>query len=315
MTFEEFKAHYQKLSVKESENIVSHNPLVSVCVATYQHSNYIRKCLDSILMQKTDFIFEILLGEDASTDGTRDICIEYAEKNINKIRLFLHHRENNISIEGCPTGRFNFIYNLYNTKGKYIAICEGDDYWTDPLKLQKQVDFLEDHPDYSVCFHPVKILRREKLINDIITRQVKETTNIYDLAKGNYLHTVSVIFRKKSEELPKWLLVCPIGDYPLHMINAENGKIKKLKDTMAVYRIHDSNMWANQKEDLRLQKTIQCIDVLASKFDDQANNNLNNQKKKLLRLLDKKDKLFLTINWLKKIIWRRYIWLTGGHHN
>src|SRR5690606_4409195 len=114
------------------------NPVVSVCVQTYQHAPYIRECLDSILMQKTDFPFEILLGEDESSDGTREICIEYAEKFPDKIKLFLHRRENNIQIFGYPTGRFNFLTNLYSSNGKYIAICEGDDYWTDSDKLQKQ---------------------------------------------------------------------------------------------------------------------------------------------------------------------------------
>jgi len=134
---------YQKVPVREYSNQVNKKPVVSVCVQTYQHVNYIKDCLDGILMQKTTFPSEILLGEDASTDGTREVCIEYAEKYPKKIRLFLHHRKNNIKINGSPTGRFNFLYNLYSARGKYIAICEGDDYWTDPYKLQKQVDFLD----------------------------------------------------------------------------------------------------------------------------------------------------------------------------
>ena len=85
--------------------------------------------------------FEILVGEDASSDGTRDVCIAYAKKYPKKIKLFLHSRENNIRVYGKPTAKFNSAYNSYNAKGKYIAICEGDDFWTDPLKLQKQVDF------------------------------------------------------------------------------------------------------------------------------------------------------------------------------
>src|SRR5690606_25596514 len=109
---------------------------------------YIRECLDSILMQKTDFPFEILLGEDASTDGTREISIEYADKYPDKIRLFLHHRENNIEILGTPTGRFNSLYNLFSARGTFIALCEGDDFWTDEKKLQKQYEFMVTNPDY-----------------------------------------------------------------------------------------------------------------------------------------------------------------------
>lgn len=149
----EFKTKYEYKSVVENKNDVSEDPIISVCVQTYQHADYIEDCLKGILMQETDFKYEILLGEDASSDGTREICIKYAKNHPDKIRLFLHHRENNIKINGSPTGRFNFLYNLYTAKGKYIALCEGDDYWTDPYKLQKQVDFLEANPDLAMCTH------------------------------------------------------------------------------------------------------------------------------------------------------------------
>src|SRR5690606_21433837 len=142
MNFQEFKKEYQKVPVEEFPSNVPDSPKVSVLVQTYNHAPYIRQCLDGILMQETDFDFEILLGEDASTDGTREICIEYAQEHPDKIRLFLHSRENNISINGRPSGRFNFCNNLFEANGEYIAFCEGDDYWIDEFKLQKQMDFL-----------------------------------------------------------------------------------------------------------------------------------------------------------------------------
>jgi glycosyltransferase involved in cell wall biosynthesis len=125
MNFQEFLGQYQKVPVEHYAHQVPGKQIISVCVQTYQHVNFIRECLDSILMQETNFPFEILLGEDASTDGTREICIDYAEKYPDKIRLFLHHRENNIAINGSPTGRFNIIYNLffYNL---ISAICNSD---------------------------------------------------------------------------------------------------------------------------------------------------------------------------------------------
>ena len=141
MSLEEFKSKYEKVPVEHYPTKVPEEPLVSVCVQTYQHVDYIEDCLEGILMQETSFSYEILLGEDASTDSTRNICIEYAERYPDKIRLFLHSRENNIEIGGQPTGRFNYLYNLYNANGKYIALCEGDDYWTDSLKLQKFLNF------------------------------------------------------------------------------------------------------------------------------------------------------------------------------
>ena len=138
---EKFLAKYQKVPVVEFQNKVCKNPLVTVLVLTYQHVSYISKCLDGILMQETNFDFEILVGEDESSDGTRDICIEYAKKYPDKIRLFLHSRENNIEIYDKLTAKFNSSYCHYSAKGKYLALCEGDDFWIDPLKLQKQVDF------------------------------------------------------------------------------------------------------------------------------------------------------------------------------
>src|SRR6476659_4743748 len=153
MNFEEFKEKYQKVPVDLFPNHVTAHPLVSVSAQTYQQVAYIKDCLEGILMQQTNFPFEILLGEDQSTDGTREICIEYAKRYPNKFRLFLHHRENNIKVSERPTAKFNFLYNLFSARGKYIAMCEGDDYWTDPLKLQKQVDEMEANLDINICSH------------------------------------------------------------------------------------------------------------------------------------------------------------------
>ena len=124
-------------------------PLVSICCITYNHARFIRKCLDGFLIQETSFPIEILIHDDASTDGTDGIIREYADKYPDLI-LPLFETENQYS-----QGKQNKIdfYNYRRARGKYIAYCEGDDYWTDPLKLQKQVDFMESHPDYSVCFH------------------------------------------------------------------------------------------------------------------------------------------------------------------
>ena len=128
-------------------------PLVSVCIQTYQHAGFIAECLDSVLMQHTNFSFEIILGEDESKDDTRKICKEYAEKYPSKIKLFLRSRKDVIYINGKPSGRFNLIENLKSCQGKYIALCEGDDYWVEPLKLQKQVDLLEKNPQLIACHH------------------------------------------------------------------------------------------------------------------------------------------------------------------
>lgn len=223
-----------KVSPIEYPHTVTKNPTVSVCVQTYQHVNYIRQCLDGILMQKTTFDFEILLGEDASKDGTREICIEYAKKHPNKIRLFLHNRKNVITIEGTPTGRYNFIYNLYKAKHKYIAIIEGDDYWIDEYKLQKQIDFLEANSDFSGCFHDTFILD-EKLS---LFRQYSKTT-FYTKDTVNNLslfHTSSFLFKNYNFDFPLCFLDVASSDMALFSMVSKNGKLHRIPNVMSVYR-------------------------------------------------------------------------------
>lgn len=124
-------------------------PLVSICCVTYNHAQFIRKCLDGFLMQQTDFPVEILIHDDCSTDGTTEIIREYEAKYPELISP-LYEEEN--QYQHGKAAEIDF-YNYRRARGKYIAYCEGDDYWTDPLKLQKQVDFMEANPEYSVCFH------------------------------------------------------------------------------------------------------------------------------------------------------------------
>ncbi|MBZ9628899.1 glycosyltransferase [Psychroflexus sp. CAK1W] len=262
MDITEFKKTYEHKKVIENNNQIIQNPVVSVCIQTYQHVNYIEQCLDGILMQKTDFNYEILLGEDASTDGTREICMDYANRFPDKIRLFLHHRENNIKIGGQPTGRFNFLYNLYLAQGKYIALCEGDDYWTNPLKLQKQVDFLEGNEEYVMCFHKVVLLSKGELIEDNITKVPKDHEMITDLAeKGNYIHTPSVMFKGQNLDFPNEFRLSPIGDFFLYMLLAKNGKIGYINEKMTVYRL-GSGIWSNKTAYERNMKTVYTFALL-----------------------------------------------------
>jgi glycosyltransferase involved in cell wall biosynthesis len=257
MDFEGFKNKYQKLPVEKCPDLVKLDPVVSVCVQTYQHAEFIAECLDSILRQKTDFDFEILLGDDASTDGTRQICLEYAEKYPDKIRLFLHHRDNNIRVEGIPTGRFNFLYNLFSAKGKYVAHCEGDDYWTDPLKLQKQVDFLEANSDCVLCHHWQKVAE----VDEQGIYRVKEApTNGHgyfphaktqvDAVFDNKLRVKvrTLMFRNCIRTLPDWICEVSFGDVPLSMILGQYGQFGFINEPMAVYRLTGRGLSSVGKE-------------------------------------------------------------------
>ncbi len=248
---------------------------MSVCVITYNHEKYISAAIEGILMQQASFPFEIIIGEDCSTDSTRSIVKEYADDNIDIIKT--QFPEEN---RGMIT---NFSLVLQAAKGKYVAICEGDDYWTDPLKLQKQVDFLEANTDYSICFHNVKIWREveQELVDDFITTDVPETTDVYLLAKENYIHTPSVIVRKNDKVLPdiEKLGKLSVGDYPLYMLYAKYGKIKKLQDCMAVYR-HGTGVWSvNEDIEYKYSSWLDLLEKLCVYFkdDEVLVNNLKEQ--------------------------------------
>ena len=290
-------------------------PLVSISVVTYQHKNYIKQCLDGILMQQTTFSFEIILGEDESKDGTREICIDYANKYPDKIKLFLRNRNNVIYINGNATGRYNFIENLKSTKGKYIALCEGDDYWTDPLKLQKQVDFLEANPDFVICFHKVKVLTKtEGLVDDFITEdrfnKIKEfpitQKSLFDYS--NFIHTPSVMFRNIIKDYPLEFELSPIGDYLLYFVLTNNGYIHRIENVMAVYRYGNgiySKLIDKEKNKIGLKFQI-CLlsytnsDYIKKRIIKNLYNKINYNEKKNVDNLTTKKLLKLIIKRIKK---------------
>lgn len=235
---------------------------VSCLVITYNQKEYIKQCIDGIAMQKTSFPFEIIIGDDDSTDGTREILIEYASK-VPNIKLNL----SKIRGSGIP-GKQNFMTTLEMCNGQYVSLCDGDDYWTDPYKLQKQVDFLDANLEYALCFHQVAVLKNETIEEDVITKKVTEITTISDLAKGNYIHTCSVVYRNNLfQKLPDYFLKAPIGDYFLHMLNARFGKIKCINEKMAVYRLHETSVWSSKKQKEREVIWIDFIKKIKPNFE------------------------------------------------
>lgn len=238
------------------------NIKVSICCITYNHEPFIRECLDGFLMQQCDFDYEIIINDDASTDGTREILLEYQKKHPDKIILSL--QEENQYQKGVRGMFIRFVFP--RAKGKYIALCEGDDYWTDPLKLQKQVDFLEKNEDYMVCFHNVLELAHDgNQTPSRLNRNENKTFTILDLAKGNLIHTPSVIYRKIFDSYPPWLPECPAGDYPLHMLHAEKGKIYCIAENMAVYR-KGVGIWSSQERNSILLNWLKVQNLLLNHF-------------------------------------------------
>lgn len=279
------------------------NPLASVCVVTYNHKDYIKQCLDGVLMQQTNFPYEIILGEDGSTDGTREICMEYAEKYPEIISLFLRSRKDVIYINGKPTGRYNMIECLKEARGKYIALCEGDDYWTDPLKLQKQVDFLESNSDSSFVSCGYYQLKSNKLF-PVEIKQKKVT--IESVFNKNIFNTASLVFRRRViSDLPDLIYKANAGDWFLQAWACKFGYGYAMDDYMAVYRIHQSSLWSSMDSKtmgLRGVNTLKLFkEVFKSKNEKKLIGEAIKARKKEFKL-DWKSRLKAKIKfWIKKI--------------
>jgi hypothetical protein len=159
-------------------------------------------------------------------------------------------------------------------KGKYIAFCEGDDYWTSPFKLQKQVDFLEANEGFAICHHNMQVICEENTKEPHLSNSPdqKEVTTIEDLAHGNYIYTASCLCRNGLfGKTPEWLAKCPVGDYPTHMLNAQFGKIKYIPEVMGVYRVHKDGFWECKDEIYRIGKWIDLIDHMKNHFSPGIN--------------------------------------------
>ena len=260
-------------------------PLVSICSITYNHDKYIKDAMDGFLKQETNFPFEIVISDDCSTDNTRSLLKGYLERFPDKIRLLLP--EENLGVVK------NFSTTIAACRGKYIALCEGDDYWTDPLKLQKQVDFMEAHPECSLCCHRVLFKKVgdesfseifPKVDNDrVFTRQ--------DFSPEFYPKTLSVLFRNNNiTEYVKLSKKFKTGDTPLWFFLSQYGDIGYLNQIMGVYRIHPSGIYSLTSD---LQKAIISYDThhkLCKKFNlDPVEVNLMWKSLHLLELLDREN--------------------------
>jgi glycosyltransferase involved in cell wall biosynthesis len=215
--------------------------LVSISCITYNHVSYIRKCLDGFLNQKTNFLFEILIHDDASIDGTIDIIKEYETKFPGIVKP-IYQTENQYS-KGV---KISFTYQFPRAKGKYVALCEGDDYWIDPYKLQKQVVFLEENPDYGLVHTNYIIVNKDNCLLKKINRKWPSGNVLMDIFYGNYhISTPTTMFRHSLyEEMKSSLSDNPIfkmGDLPLWLEFSYRSKVKYFHDPMVAYRVLDES--------------------------------------------------------------------------
>lgn len=236
---------------------------ISVIMITYGHEKFIRQAVEGVLMQKCNFNVELIIANDASPDKTSDIVYDIIKTNPNANRIKYINRDKNIG------GQNNFKDAFEQCKGKYIAHCEGDDYWTDPCKLQKQINFLETNPDYVLTFHKIKILQPNGiLVDDFITKIPENYQTIEALAQyGNYIHTPSIVYKNIINELPFEMMISPIGDYFLYMIIAQHGKLKYFEESMAVYRF-GVGIHSTQGHIKMAKSNFKLFTLLLSYFND-----------------------------------------------
>lgn len=216
--------------------------LVSINCITYNHEKVIANAIEGFLMQKTNFKYEILIGEDCSTDKTRVVIEEYIRKFPSKIRM--------ITSEG-NIGFMENIKRLYqNSKGRYIAVCEGDDYWIDPLKLQKQVGYMEAHKECTFCFHnaeKVDAMGKRTNIVMLSNKKNKKIFNAGEMALFGFIPTASHIYRKEClQNPPEWYMKSSVGDLPLLLIATSKGYAYYFDEVMSHYRTGQINSEAGK---------------------------------------------------------------------
>ena len=242
---------------------------LSVIMITYGHEEYIEAAINGVLMQDCNFSFELIVADDNSPDQTMFIVEKLKSQHPKgSIIKYTKHQKNK-----GPNP--NFLWASKQCKGKYIAICEGDDYWTDPLKLQKQVDFLEANEDYAICGSLANVIYEdEEILSDI--EGEAGVFNQLDLAQRNFIPTASALIKREHIfNLPYWFTDCPIGDWPLFLICSGYGKIKIFNEAMVVRRVHAGGIWGanlnNKKSFKNNQSLLHFFTIIRDKFSSEIN--------------------------------------------
>lgn len=279
---------------------------VSVCITTYNHGEFIVEALDSVMSQEVEFDYEVLVGEDQSSDNTREIVLEYAKRFPDKITVFLHdYPEDYVRVNG----RTNFVFNLEKARGEYIALLDGDDYWTDTRKLAKQVAFLDSHPAFSTVFH-----RADWIENGLITKgrygpyEVKEFYTVDDLLEySNFIPSCSAMFRRGLfGDFPDWFYKAPYGDLPLHVMNALHGKIGFINESMAVYRVHSGGRYTCKSDIYKMINNYHCFELMARNLNlwqkESCQRYVSQLYNKIIKIVKEEDILLEAISLLDKVV-------------
>lgn len=235
---------------------------VTIILTTYNHERFLAQAFDGILSQKVDFDTEIVVAEDCSTDGTRDIVRAYQRNHGERIRpLFRSH---NVGMNR------NLISGIQASRGEYLALLEGDDRWTDPNKLQLQARFLDDNPGCVMCFHNVMVQADPPAGEPraFCPPSLPPTLSVDDLLDRNVIPTCSMMFRNNViGEMPAWYASLQLGDWPLCLLLARQGRVGYIDRILGVYRLHSGSAWSGRAPLYRYRETVRMLDCIDRHFE------------------------------------------------
>jgi len=230
-----------------------------MCV--YNHEKFIAQTIEGVVRQKTNFKYRLIIGEDCSTDSSRSIIEKYLQLYPDKLKVFFH--EKNVG----PYVNSKLLWK--ECVSKYVALCDGDDYWCDDTKLQTQVDFLQKHAEYVGCFHNAEERYENGDSASFLYCNYPTARNISfnDLSYSNVIPTCSIVYRNGLfGDFPEWFTKLKMGDWPLHLLNAQFGDFWYIPKVMGVHRLHHSSMWMLQDAERNIQYVIDAYDLMIEGF-------------------------------------------------
>ena len=239
------------------------SPKVSVSLITYNQERIVAQAIESAVGQETSFDYEVVIGEDASTDRTREIVLGYAARHPDRIRLVLQEEN-----RGLVKNRLD---TFLACRGEYVALLDGDDYWTSREKLAKQARFLDDHPECSIVFHDARVLLTDGSFCEAnYTRpDHPPSTTIDQLFETNFIATCSVMLRRSAvPHIPDWYATSFLEDWPLYVLFADRGQIGYLAEPMGVYRFHERGLWSGLDPVARLERVVEFLGTMNQHYGD-----------------------------------------------
>jgi len=236
------------------------SPKVSVCITTYNHERFIEEAVRSALEQKTDFPFEVVVGDDHSTDATPEILLRLREEHPERLRLIMRRK----NIGSTP----NFTDTYFACRGEYIALLDGDDFWSCDDKLSRQVCFLDAHPDVVLCGHRVAFIYDDDETPENLRSFLGDVSPIQKAIGGlqdaleipAYIPTRSRVFRRAAlQSFPDWYYDVVLGDWAMLVLLAQKGKLAMWDDVMAVQRIHRGGLWSGMPEEDQVAQLLRSL--------------------------------------------------------